>query len=603
MSGLYALYQAIERTFFNSLTKKIVGNVIFLLLPLLVMLIYSYLTLTEVDDALKATGLANAHIAEVQQGLDALWHAILVAAVVMVLVGGFTIGFMRHLFLAPIKQMIEVLSAIKDEGGDISATLPAYTFDEISEMARSYNSFSDQLKRMIAETRRRSVQVGVEAARLQRVLQKAHGTASEQEQQAQQVFVASQEANTAITDISDSTQAISGQNGSNLIEVRTSHSELSKVREQVEAIREQASLFQDTVNHLSQNSANITKILQMVQEFSEQTNLLALNASIEAARAGEAGRGFAVVADEVRSLSHKVSSATQEIDSNITEMSALVHTTRQSADNILQYAENTESFIGSTHQQFARLVSDFEAVNDRLSGISAALEELSLTNNESHGHVQGITRQAGEIKDEMDQSQVFFLDLGRATEEAQELLSHFVIGYGGFENMLHKGQDWAAQVMQQLEALAGQGCNLFDFNYRPTNPGQQPEKFDTSYVDRFEQWMQPLFDSFIAERSDFTYAIAVDRNGYAPAHHKKVSAPLSGNFDEDNAKSRHRRIFFGSRAEQRRATNTSPFLLQTFVRDTGEVLIDLSIPLYLNGQHWGALIMGFDPNHLLEQQD
>ena len=32
---------------------------------------------------------------------------------------------------------------------------------------------------------------------------------------------------------------------------------------------------------------------------------------------------------------------------------------------------------------------------------------------------------------------------------------------------------------------------------------------------------------------------------------------------------------------------------------TGEVLNDLSIPIYLNGQHWGALIMGFNPEQFV----
>jgi hypothetical protein len=121
-------------------------------------------------------------------------------------------------------------------------------------------------------------------------------------------------------------------------------------------------------------------------------------------------------------------------------------------------------------------------------------------------------------------------------------------------------------------------------------------------MESYETFMQPLVDGFINERPEFIYAIAVDNNGYAPAHHRKVSAPIKGDFSVDNVKSRHRRIFNSNRAEIRRASHTEPFLLQTFIRDTGEVLNDLSIPLYIDGRHWGSLIMGFNPSKLLDEK-
>lgn len=599
MEGYRSLYAAIERTFFYTLTRKIVGNTMFLLLPLVGLLLYGFLSHAELQAVIVSMppeSVARAPLLE----LAASWQlANIVVAALSMIVAVFTIFFMRHLFLHPIQEMTNILSSDDDQHADISATLPSRTVDEIADMADSYNRFASQLKGMIGETRRRSVQVGVDAARLQRALRTAHSVASEQEKQAQMVFSASEEAVHAIEHISQSTQAISSQNAEHLQEVRHSHAELGTVCDQVRVIREQSAIFQQSVGRLSKNSATITQVLQMVQEFSEQTNLLALNAAIEAARAGEAGRGFAVVADEVRSLASKVNEATQTIDANIGEMTVLVENTRTSAASINEYAVNTESVIISAHDQFADLMVELEAVNDQLSGISASLEELSSTNTESHDHVVHITREAEAIKREMDEAQNVFLDLSVATEESQELLSHLVIGGGGFENTLCRGHQWAAEVSGHLKQLSDQGMNLFDSHYRCRNPGETFEKFETTYTEAFEKALQPVFDRFISECPQFTYAIAIDRKGYAPAHHRQASQPLTGDYDTDFRASRHRRFFNASRAEKRRAENELPFLLQTFVRDTGEVLIDLSIPLHLNGRHWGALIMGFEPKHLL----
>jgi methyl-accepting chemotaxis protein len=33
--------------------------------------------------------------------------------------------------------------------------------------------------------------------------------------------------------------------------------------------------------------------------------------------------------------------------------------------------------------------------------------------------------------------------------------------------------------------------------------------------------------------------------------------------------------------------------LQTYKRDTGEVMHDLSAPIYVNGKHWGGFRIGY----------
>ncbi|MCP4596751.1 methyl-accepting chemotaxis protein [Neptuniibacter sp.] len=597
-----SLYTSVEKAIFNTLTKKIVGNVLFLLLPHVVLLVIGYYHFGKLDEYLGAASPDAIPVDILKEHLDSFWLYGLLTVSFALVTGILTIFFMRHLFLRPISAMTGVLKAIKDKDGDISATLPEYTHDEISDMAESYNGFSKSLKSMIAESRRRSVSVALSSTRLQKILIEAQGSATKQEEQAQKVFQSSQEATQAIDNIAGSTLQISENNSKNLEEIRHSSTELGRVQQQVEAIRHQVTDFQDTVHQLENNSKNITEILGMVKDFSDQTNLLALNASIEAARAGEAGRGFSVVADEVRNLSQKVSTATSEIDLNISQMSTLVERTGTSAVTILEYVGSTEEFIGSTNDQFHGLVADFEDLNSQLSSISAAIDELAYTNRESHNHVTEITNISTDMHGEIEQSRRFSEELEHSTEETQELLSRFIIGYGSFEGMIQAGRGWSVRVQDALEDLSNRGCNLFDQNYVRTNEGQRPEKYDTSYADQYEAIMRPLFDSFTSERPEFIYAIAVDRNGYAPAHHTKVSERITGNFDVDNVKSRHRRIFAGNRAEVRRASSTAPFLLQTYIRDTGEILNDLSIPLYINGQHWGALIMGFSPQNLLDDK-
>lgn len=593
------LYDVLERRFFNSLTRKIIGNLLFLLIPSLLFLGVNWSGLGQLEQMI----VQSSHNPDLIVQLDRLRMLNGIVLGISLLATLSMIFFMRHIFLLPVHKMVGVLSAIKDKGGDISATLPETTHDEISTMARSYNSFSGSLKKMIAESRNHSVKVALSATQLTQVLREVYQSTIAQEEQAQQVLLSSKESTTAIEEVAGNTLKISEYTRSNLDEIKSSNRELEQVLGQVRNISELASGFQQTVDKLSASSETITEILSMVKRFSDQTNLLALNASIEAARAGEAGRGFAVVADEVRNLSQQVQNATSEIDQNVSVMADLVSDTRINSSNILEYTRNTEGFISATSEQFTRLVSDFEGVNNQLTTISSTLDELSYTNNESHSHVQRIAGISGEIRDEMERSKVFSTALESSTEETQELLSRFIIGYGRFETIIQAGRGWRKEIEEVLEQMHSQGYDLFDRHYQRINEGELPEKYEVSYADVYEQRLQPIIDGYLLKNPNLIYALPICIDGYAAGHHAKVSKPITGNFEVDNVNSRHRRFFSGSRAEVRRASNTAPFLLQTFIRDTGEVLNDLSFPLYINGQHWGGFALGFKPELLLDSED
>lgn len=86
--------------------------------------------------------------------------------------------------------------------------------------------------------------------------------------------------------------------------------------------------------------------------------------------------------------------------------------------------------------------------------------------------------------------------------------------------------------------------------------------------------------------------MTVDRNGYLPSHNKRYSKPLTGEHSVDLVGNRTKRIF-NDRTGIRAARNKKPYLLQSYQRDTGEFLKDLSAPIIINGRHWGGLRIGY----------
>lgn len=77
-----------------------------------------------------------------------------------------------------------------------------------------------------------------------------------------------------------------------------------------------------------------------------------------------------------------------------------------------------------------------------------------------------------------------------------------------------------------------------------------------------------------------------------PSHHLKFARPLTGDPEIDKVQNRTKRIF-DDPTGVRAARNTTPFLLQTYLRDTGEILNDMSTPIIINGRHWGVVRVGY----------
>ncbi len=134
-------------------------------------------------------------------------------------------------------------------------------------------------------------------------------------------------------------------------------------------------------------------------------------------------------------------------------------------------------------------------------------------------------------------------------------------------------------------------AQLFDTFYIPI-PNTQPQKFHTSYDKITDAMLRIILDNHLDFDSRILFVVAVDRNGYVPTHNSKYSKPLTNDPDY-NSKNNRTKQLYNDRAGLAAARNKKQFLLQTYSRDTGEEIYDLSIPIMINKKHWGAIRVGY----------
>lgn len=125
---------------------------------------------------------------------------------------------------------------------------------------------------------------------------------------------------------------------------------------------------------------------------------------------------------------------------------------------------------------------------------------------------------------------------------------------------------------------------LFDTNYQPI-PNTSPQKYHTAYDAYTDEHLKHIQDAYLKDEI-IVYAVALDQNGYIPTHNTISKIGYGEN------SSRSKRIF-NDPVGLAAVRNQELYLFQEYRRDTGELIWDISSPIYVNGRHWGGFRVGF----------
>ncbi|MCC6657512.1 MAG: methyl-accepting chemotaxis protein [Rhodocyclaceae bacterium] len=507
---------------------------------------------------------------------------------------------LKSSLLDPLSEMRRTIQTTRADG-DLSRRSPVIGSTATQEAAKAFNDLMESFQGIIGKVCFNSLQVAEAAEKLIQESKHVAGGSDKQRGAASATMHAMEEMNIGINQVAENAE-LTAANAQSARELSKQGADIvDRASAEIERIAQSVAQSAQVVAALGERSQAISGIVRTIHDIADQTNLLALNAAIEAARAGEQGRGFAVVADEVRKLAERTTAATGEISAMIGAIQSETQTAISSIQQGSTQARSGAELARQAAESLQQINLGAQQTMEKVEAIASAIQQQSANGQNITGHVQDILKMAedndataGRALQEASQLDTLALNL-------KEISNVFRLGERGEAAMaIHKripalGEKAAKDIGRVLEDAVKSGQvkldDLFDHNYVPI-PNTKPQKFSTKFDVLTDKLFPAVQEPILEGNQEVGYAGAVDVNGYFPTHNKRYTKPLTGDEKVDFANNRTKRIF-NDPVGKRCGSHEQKFLLQTYRRDTGEIYHDLSVPIYVQGRHWGGFRIGY----------
>lgn len=218
-------------------------------------------------------------------------------------------------------------------------------------------------------------------------------------------------------------------------------------------IKEYSHEISSVIRNLQQQTENIGKFLNVIDEVADQTNLLALNAAIIAAQAGEHGKGFSVVAGEIKELADRTASSTHEIHEIVKALQSESKIAVNAIDVGNNRVEEGVQLSVSAHNALTKIVESINRSTQRTNLLADVIEEQSRGVQKVTLSMERVNQTVGQIAKATGDQSAGSDHIIQATHQMKETTRDL-------QNVTQAHSSWMKRVKETLEEGSDQAQKI-----------------------------------------------------------------------------------------------------------------------------------------------